>query len=410
MVRVPLPIKELKMSRFPLGERNPPRDIGLKKLDYYAPAEVTRRDSIPLENLVPANTGKFDFQRDGWRIRDQIILKTNVGRETALSRFLTCFQDPGKKYEPNVYAICKDEWEKKRQSLKMTKLSVSVEYREGMRPEGESQVLASITATYYGSEIYGHEGRLVINGGWDKLAEHLGPMVLKEGASLDPAVAKIEQDAHDFNKGKEKVYGWEMHPDTWKKIMDAYATLPHLAGGRVFLDDSDLVLVRSNPTLLHNNRMKAIQEKLETSNASPSAWDSVYEVEQENGKVFITFDGETAHILSVSREFTKPERKPLDLKVNQKLFALGLPLTLNKRVSKDTIKPVYTKPSQRRENKDLIVMGNIEDIDIKGLKKKLDEQARVRAERVKYEVQYIQGEGPEAEVRITGRNPDRDER
>lgn len=381
---------------------NRSRQIGLKKSANACPAFVSSRDSIPLEALLPDRIGKFNFNQDGWKIQKKLILKTNVGRETSLSRLLTCFQDPGPDIEPNVHAFCPDEWDKKRQSPKMNKLVIIVEYREGMCPRSERQMIAKIVASYYGPEQYGYEGRLVLNGGWRKLAETLQPMVMKKGASLPPLVVKLEEAARKFVKeeGKE-IKGWEMHPKTWAKIMDGYATLTMLAGGRVFSDESELVLKQKNQTILHNNRMKAILDMLKTEKAKKMPWTNTYEVELEQGVVYVLFKDDTAKIETVSREPDQPEGgSSLKFNVKQKLFALDLPMILNESAKKGKIKPLYTKISRRE---DPIEMGDMDLINLDVLKRNLAEQEKKRLQREENQAgsQYLEGD-----VRITRRQVD----
>ena len=214
----------------------------IKKVDWTHPVEITERHACRPSVAIRQRIGRFDFRR-GWKIFKRMVLKTNVGRETALSRFLTCFQDPGSEVEPNFLPVVqdKDGWDKGRQWPEKNSLVIHITNRTDTRP------IAIIKATYYGPEEYGYPGKLVINGGWTKLKRTLQPKVFRTDLKLDPMVIKLERNVREMLEPDDEVdvetgiKGFAIHPETWQKIMESYATFPMLTR-HVFKDESELAL------------------------------------------------------------------------------------------------------------------------------------------------------------------------
>jgi len=319
----------------------------VKKVDWTHPVEITERHTCRPSVAIRKRISRFDFRGCGWKIYKRMVLKTNIGRETALSRFLTCFQDPGSEVEPNFQPVVqdKDGWDKGRQRPEKNSLVIHITNRTDTRP------IAIIKATYYGPEEYGYPGKLVINGGWTRLKRMLQPKVFKAEIKLDPKVIKLEQTVRELLEPDDEVdvetgiKGFVLHPETWQKIMESYATLPMLAGGRVFMDESELVLDGERPLIqiaLDEDRKRAIRKTLRTKSASQSAFNrNVYEVKQRGRNVFVVFHDGSSKIDEITRNINCNTEEPATaIKLNQKLTAAGKPVVLDDDMRKGKIKPI----------------------------------------------------------------------
>lgn len=247
--------------------------------------------------IVVVNRGSHETQaRYGflWKgvfrsLEKPTIINTNVGRETSLSRFLTCISDPGERHDEDVAALLPmaENWDNiryfttsvsvrlvDRQSLSSPKKDEAVQISFCSRCMKETKteacslckrsndvsvvcpkVLSEVTATYEGHARPGFPGQLTIKNSWNDLNKKLEPKVFREDCDLGPLVVDLdsriermleveqeEKTAAELRGGRVKeINGFKMHPDTWQAVMRAYEKFPFLVD-RTFNDRSELIL------------------------------------------------------------------------------------------------------------------------------------------------------------------------